>query len=897
MSFFFAKAKREPKKERPNAGPRAGSSVTAKTKQSAGALNRLGCKACTLANCGDRIEPAFREEKRVDVFFLGEGPTSADERRGKPMQGKPGALLKELTPKGYSVGTGNIVQHRPPNDREPAWAEIECCRGHVTAAIEQARPRLIVGLGMLAMRWVLDSADVIGMRGRIFSVQIGNHKCFFMPTYSPEFVIRNAYEPDRPLQSRMGSAFKFDLERAFKYVDRKTKPIIITPQEAKEDIKTFNGQRASFLGIKELLSEFEAVMKAKKWALDFETYPLRPYSPGAAVMTASISFWVGDKINTFSFAIDHPKAGWSKKERELILAAFLKLVKNRKATKIAHNVPFELEWLFFLFGLEVADHKGWEDTMVMAHLLDERKGAGREEDRRPTYQNLNFLCKQYFGLQLKSIFKLNKKDMRTSDIDECLIYNGTDSKHTLLLHEVQYDFLVEEELTELFEFIKPRQTTVAIMQNLGIPVNQKVTREFQKRLDGEVKEIEKEIAGLKVVKKFSEDQGKPFNPHSQPELVTLLRDYLKRSEIKVAGKKFGDPERIAVDKGVLERIDHPLAGLIVKLRNRQKLKSTYVDEFVMGTGKLIYPDGLLHTNFNTTFTTSGRLSSDDPNLQNFPKRDDKWVRAQVHAPKGYVMLSIDYGQLEWCLACICCKDRVMVDATWTGYDVHMVWAKKIAKRWPVLVGGKKYLEDEGKLKKARGLVKNKMVFPVIFGATEQSVAGYLDMPSDVAADVFKEFWDTFGGLGSWQKKLMKSYYQEGYVENLFGRKRRYPMTKNEAINHPIQSTAAEIVCDAMDRISMMACETGQWHLHPRLNIHDDLTFLIPDDEAVIDESIEILVRMMLDLSFDFVNVPMSVEASLGTDWENQVEIGKFWTLDFGRHTEKDRPKPLKKGGK
>lgn len=899
MSFFFANVKREPKKK-PVARAAPRNAVSVRMKQSASTLNRLGCKVCPLANMGDRVNAST--SKPVDVFFLSEGPNANDVNKGKPLYGKAGRLVRDLIDEHFEgkVGFGTIVQHRPPNDREPAWAEIEHCRGHVTAAIEKARPKLIVGLGLQVMQWVLGSADMTGMRGRIFSVKIGEHKCFFMPTFSPVFVMKSAYDDARPLQSRMGHAFRMDFQTAFEYLEEKNKPIIITPTEAKEHVHTFNGSRTSFLGLHELLEQFEAAKKSRKWSLDFETYPLRPYSKDAAVLTASISYWVGKRIETFAFAIDHPKAGWTKKERETILDSFLELVKQRKSTKIAHNVPFELEWLLFLFGTEIVDHRGWEDTMMMAHLIDERKGQGREQDRRPTYQNLNFLCKQLLGLELKSMFKLDKKDMRKSDLDECLLYNGCDSKYTLLLHQIQHAALVSQGLVDLFEFIKPRQTTVALMQHFGIPMNHKLTRKFQKRLAKEIKSIEEEISELKVIKQYNLDKGRKFNPQSQPELVEILRDYLKRTEIKVAGKKYGDPDRIAVDKGVLDKIDHPIAPLILKLRNRQKLKSTYVDEFVMGEGKLIYPDGMLHTNFNTTFTTSGRLSSDDPNMQNFPKRDDKWVREQITAPPGYVLVSVDYGQLEWCLACICCKDKVMVDATWTGYDVHMEWATKIAKLWPKLVGGKKYIknrdteESKKKYKYARGLVKNKMVFPVIFGATEESVRNYLNMPEDVAKEIFKEFWDTFSGLGDWQKRLMKGYYNDGFVENLFGRKRRYPMTKNEAINFPIQSTAAEIVCDAMDRLSMLAIKTGNMFIHPRLNIHDDLTFIMPNDEQIIDENLDIIISEMLKLPFDFVNVPMSVEVSIGTNWENQEEIGKFFTTDIGRHSLDDAPKSVRR---
>jgi len=885
MGFFFATNQREPRaKKKANAGPRQ---VTAKTKQSAGTLTRLGCKACPLADKGERLHPYIPD--RADVFILGEKPGAAKDDIIKPWAGEDGQLLKELIPAKYRkrCAVGFTVQHRPKDS--PSWHEIECCRGHVTKAIERAAPKLIIGLGPAALQWVLGSADQIGLRGRLFAVQIGSHKCWFFPTFDPTFVRKQAYQADKPLNSRYGHAFRMDMTRAFQYLKMPDKPLIISSVEAKEDVQIY-GPR-NFLGFDELLDEFKHAIKSRKVAIDLETYPLRPYKRDSELLSASITYRQklrdgGTKLKTFAFAVNHPQSAWTKKQKEIILDCLLELLSDNRVIKIAHNAPFELEWLIAQFGIEWVDHKSWEDTMMQAHLLDERKGPGKEEDNRPTYQSLDFLVKQHFGLPLKSMFKLNKKDMRKTDLEECLVYNGCDTKFTYLLHERQETLLKEEGLLKTFHFSKPRQATVALMQHFGVDVDQGANKRWSDKLANEVATIEAEIKEMKVVKKYAADKG-GFNPHSVDDVVGVFRDYLKRKEIRVPGKRAGDPERISVDKGTLSQIDHPLAPAIIKLRNRQKLKSTYVDEFTAGTGSIIYDDGKLHTSYNTTFTTSGRLSSDGPNLQNFPKREDKEVREQVVPPKGHVIVSVDYGQLEWCLGCICSKDKAMIDATWKGYDVHMEWATKIARIWPELVGGKKNIKDKDKMKKARGLVKNKMVFPVIFGATQESVAGYLSMPDRVAKEVFEEFWATFTGLDKWQRKLMKDYYENGYVENLFGRRRRYPMTKNEAINHPIQSTASDIVVEAMNRLSIRALESDVMYLHPRLNIHDDLTFFVPDKGSVLDDAISIIVEEMLALPYEFINVPMSVEVSIGPNWSDQEEIGKFWTTDlYGKNHER-----------
>ena len=140
-----------------------------------------------------------------------------------------------------------------------------------------------------------------------------------------------------------------------------------------------------------------------------------------------------------------------------------------------------------------------------------------------------------------------------------------------------------------------------------------------------------------------------------------------------------------------------------------------------------------------------------------------------------------------------------------------------------------------------------------------------------------EFWGTFTGLKAWQDRLMKGYYNDGYVTSLTGRKHNYPLTRNEAINFPVQGIAADIVCNAMNTLSEQAISSGDWHIHPVLNIHDDLTFIVPDNDAVLDDTIRRICQVMLKPSYDFINVPLSVKCSVGTNWYEMDVVDKFWS--------------------
>jgi uracil-DNA glycosylase family 4 len=868
-----------------------GGSGGARSKLQAEALARLGCVGCPL-NKASVITPKMVPtiKKGAKIYFLGEGPGRVeDENTGKPFTGPSGMLLRECIPDDVDCSFDNVLNCRPPKNRNPEWNEVQCCHPRRIKYIQEAKPLLIVGLGMVPLHAVLGSHDLQGMRGRLFAVKFGEHVCWFLPTYHPSFVLRVAKNKRKPLNSMMGHCFRMDLKRVFEYAEWLGPPQVLTEKELKSGISCFDGTEAKHLDA--VLRLLEQAGKAKEKAIDIETKGLRPYKPDAAIMSAAFSF---TGVN-FSFALDHPKAGWSTAQKRTLKKA-LKAAVSTDTIKIAHNAPFEIEWLVWYLGREIIQHHNWHCTQMECHFLDERRGKAKstdEQDRRAAYQALKFLTKEYFGIDHKSVFKLDKKDMSKSDLGETLIYNAADTKVTLMLHYWQTKLLKHFGLYEAYLEARPRQTSAAMMQHFGVHVDQKEVKAAQNKLKPEIEKLEADIADLKVVRAYVKDHGE-FNPGSQDHVVEIFKDYLKRPEVEIKQERYeahnfnkssqskkryddGNGTRYSVDKNVLDQIDHPLAGLIISWRNRTKLKSTYIDEFELGKGSLIYPDGFLHPNFNTTFAETGRYSSDEPNAQNFPKRKDEWVRKQIAAPDGHVLVAFDFGQLEGCTAAMCSKDKVLVKALWENYDIHQEWAVKLAHRYPTIIGGKKFMADADIMDKLRSKVKNKLTFPAIFGAQNSSIAGYLEVPEDVIDDLMAEFWKTFSGLADWQNKTMKKYYEVGYVESPTGRRRHYPMTRNQAINDPIQSVACDITCRGKNTLSELAAEEQAWHMHPVMMIHDDLIFCMPDDNKILEPAIEDVYKVMLTPGFDFINVPLSVKGTIGKHWYNMEKLGQFWS--------------------
>lgn len=860
MSFFFSKEKTKSTVKR--APPKQANKNQKET------LNRLGCRACPLDkadNCTPKMKPDLADQ--TDVYVLGSQPTEADDERGS-FNSKLGQLTRSIVGRIDFVSFDYVI--RDYNSLPLAtnsWVAMECCRSLIVKSIEQAKPKMIIGLGILPLQWMLNSSDMVGLRGRVFAVKVGNHSCYFMPTYGPDYIIDKAFRKSDPLRSKFGHAFKFDIAKAKELALELDPPIIDTLQGVRAGIQTFNGKGKGQLAL--LLKLMSEAARAPERAIDLETSHLRPYAQGAKILTVALS--IPDA--NFSFALDHSQSGWTEDEKKQIIKALVAVLEG-EGRLIAHNTPFEVEWLTARFGRKTIFHEIWECTMMQSHFLDERRGkrGGNDDQFQPNpYQALDFLVKQYFGLAYKSLFKLDRKNMANADLDETLLYNGADTKYTLRLYYLQKTRLKQTSLYRAYKQTRQRQPTVALMQSIGINIDQTENKKLSKQLGGEIEKVQKKIEAYPEVKNFIKE-NREFNPASTQDVLKLLKSHIRtgQSLVNAEGKE-------SVDKGILGHLNHPIGKDLETFRNRSKLKSTYVDPFTFGKGEFIWPDGKIHPAFNTTFAETGRTSSDEPNQQNWPVRNDKWVRKQITAPKGYILVAFDYGQLEACTSAMCTKDQVLIKALWEDYDIHMEWAIKAAHHHPAFINGLDNLKNPEIMSKFRSRIKNKLVFPVIFGAANTSVAEYLSAPQEPIDKLMNEFWKTFHGIYSWQLETMDAYYATGFVSSPTGRRRHYPLTRNQAINHPIQSVACDIVCNAMCYLSNYAADTGNWFLHPIMNIHDEMVFSIPEESRILEESIETIYKIMLNPRYDFINVPLSVTCSIGENWCDLTKIDKFWS--------------------
>ena len=216
-----------------------------------------------------------------------------------------------LTVKRNTVSFDNVINCRPPKNRTPIWQEVECCRPRRIKTIEQAKPRLIVGLGAVLMHALLGTLDMAGMRGRLFAIKVGFTIAGIYPHIIASFILRTAFDKRKPLEFKLGHCFRMDIQKAFDIVSDLEPIHIDTEQEIRSNVQTFNGSG----GEKEFFKLLEKCRQAKVKAVDIETKGLRPYSHEAAIMAVGFSF----EETNFLFVLDHPKGQWTDKQRERIL--------------------------------------------------------------------------------------------------------------------------------------------------------------------------------------------------------------------------------------------------------------------------------------------------------------------------------------------------------------------------------------------------------------------------------------------------------------------------------------------------------------------------------------------------------------------------------------------------
>ena len=823
---------------------------------SADFLHRHGCQVCPLNKQTDLKNPHMEPvgSENPIIYFLGKAPTRQDDRKGVHFSGEAGTLLDWYTPKEWAKEIRwNNIARTAPVDRPLTSVAIECCRPSVIQDIERTKPKAIFGFGVEVLQWALKQSGIHKWCGRRIPIKIGSHACWFFPLMHPDYVLslRKYFTPTKPGQygSEVEFAFVVELKRAFAAMEKLPEPLIHTRDDALANVETITGEGGDrdVARVKEVLESF---YDDPTVGFDYETNAKRPYKEGAKLLSVALA----NRDLAFSFALRHRQAKWTPAQLEKVMGYLKAFLYHARCRKAVHQLPFELEWSIFFFGRKVARAGKWGDSVSQAFILDERMKMGK-----PDAHSLEVLCLLYFGLNVKDISKLDRADLDKEDLGAVLTYNAIDAKYHRYLYITQAARLKEEQLLTVYKHALRRIPTVVLTQVKGIPINKKVVDYFYTLYTKQRKKIELEIEALPITQKFERIKGKKFGPGNTHNIKFIVQKILKKDVTQV-------------DEKVLKTINHPIARLVLKWRKVDKLRGTYVMPYRPGHDKsCIWPDGKIHPILSTTRTRTWRTASQEPNSQNQPKRGPgKVVRQQVSPGGEKRLVAFDYAGIQARNVAMETRDKNLVKYFWEKYDIHTDWCNRIVKHYPQWIeGGVKMLEDKAISKEYRSRAKNEFVFPSFFGARAKSLSRYLGLPIEVAEALHEEFWDEFPDIKTWHKELEVMYRKHGYVTGLSGFRRRAPISPNELINSPIQADESLIVLNAMSRLSEMEDPRFQ----ANMEIHDDLTFIWPKHE--IEKNAEVVIREMIKCEYDWINVPLVVEMSVGKDWSELEAVGEF----------------------
>lgn len=555
---------------------------------------------------------------------------------------------------------------------------------------------------------------------------------------------------------------------------------------------------------------------------------------------------INAKLVGLSFAVEENEAFYvpisnNRKEAQTRVNLFKPLYEDERILKVGQNMKYDLEVLAN-YGVKLAGPMF--DTMIAHYVI-------QPELRH----NMDYMAEIYLHYQTIHIDELigpkgkNQKNMRDLTPDEVYEYAAEDADVTLKLKNKLESELKRYGAEELFYNIEmPLMPVLAEMEMNGVRIDTKALGETSHILTERMHEIEATIY---------QQAGGPFNISSPKQVGEVLFDKLKIVE-KARKTKTG---QYVTSEEVLQDLKHKhqIVENILEYRGLKKLLSTYVDALP----KLINPrTGHIHTSFNQTVTATGRLSSSDPNLQNIPVRGEegKEIRKAFIPDEGCQFFSADYSQIELRVMAHLSGDENMIEAFREGDDIHAATAAKIFK------------EDMDKVTRDQRTKAKRANFGIIYGITVFGLAERLDISRDEAKRLIDDYFANFPKVKEYMEHSKEVARQNGYVETLFHRRRYLPdinsrnatvrgFAERNAINAPIQGTAADIIKVAMIRISRRFKREGV-RSKMILQVHDELNFsVLPEEHDLVEK----IVMEEMQGAFE-MKVPLVADYGWGSNW-------------------------------
>lgn len=547
-----------------------------------------------------------------------------------------------------------------------------------------------------------------------------------------------------------------------------------------------------------------------------------------------------------SFAAEEGKAFYvpipdNREKAETIVNIFKPLYESPQIMKVGQNIKYDMEVLM-RYGVNLS--APMFDTMIAHYLLQPEQHHGMDYLAETLLDYETIHIDTLIGPRGKS-----QKSMR--EVPPALVcdYAAEDADVTLRLHNVLKPRLKDAGMEQLFyEIEMPLVPVLAQMETDGVLLDTDALAETSRTFTERMREIEQDIY---------REAGHEFNIASPKQVGEVLFGEMKIVE-KPKKTKTG---QYVTSEEVLQqlRTKSPIVGKILQHRGLKKLLGTYVDALP----KLINPrTGHIHTSFNQAVTATGRLSSSDPNLQNIPVRgeDGKEIRRCFIPEPGCLFFSADYSQIELRVMAHLSGDENMTEAFREGHDIHAATAARI------------YKESIDSVSRDQRTKAKRANFGIIYGITVFGLAERLEISRDEARQLIDGYFDTFPRVRDYMERAKETAREHGYAETFFHRRRYLPditshnatvrnFAERNAINAPIQGSAADIIKIAMVRIHRRFAEEGI-HSKMILQVHDELNFSVLPEEK---ERVERIVLEEMQHAYP-LSVPLVADSGWGANW-------------------------------
>lgn len=522
------------------------------------------------------------------------------------------------------------------------------------------------------------------------------------------------------------------------------------------------------------------------------------------------------------------------------------LLEDPAVLKIGHNIKYDI-CILAEHGIAVAPI---DDSMVMSFNLDAGlHGHGMDELAATHLDHSCIAFKDVVGTGK------NQKGFHQIALKDATRYAAEDADVTLRLWRRLKPRLAPEQATRVYEMVdRPVITALAAMEREGIKVDREELARLSAEFAGLIVELEKEIHGI---------AGTSFTIGSPKQLGEILFERMglkggRKGKSGVYSTDVNEMERIAAMKDGGPGVE--MARKVLDWRQLSKLKSTYTDAL---QAEINPRTGRVHTSYSLTGAQTGRLSSNDPNLQNIPVRTEvgRRIRDAFVAEPGNVLLSADYSQIELRLAAHMADVPQLREAFLRGDDIHNMTAQELF--------GEVNRDTRGRAKTIN--------FAILYGISRWGLAGRLEITADEAQAMIDRYFDRFPGIRNYIHETLSSVRETGFTTTLFGRKTHFSRIKSSvqherqgaeraAINAPIQGTSADIIKRAMARMPGALAAAGLSNVRMLLQVHDELVFELPEGD--VDAAKPIIERVMANAAEPAIklSVPLGVEIGTGKSW-------------------------------